>query len=84
MAYQISLRMGHYDCWPEYRAGHDAAGDKWSQGMIYVSNFTGRTVGCAVGAAGIKLSMTARRRPSFRSVSCWHPTSAARRSPPAV
>lgn len=68
VAYQI-FRMGYYGLLvPGTALAKDAAGDKWSQGLIYLSNFN-RPYALWVPVVllvplGILL-MAARRRPSF-------------------
>ena len=68
LAYEI-FRMGYYGLLvPGTALAKDAAGDKWSQGMIYLSNFNAPyavwipvVLLLPLGA----LLMAARRRPSF-------------------
>lgn len=70
VAYQI-FRMGYYGLLvPSTALAKDAAGDKWSQGMIYVSNFNrpyALWVPLVLSVPLGLLLMTARRRPSFLS-----------------
>jgi arabinofuranosyltransferase len=68
VAYEI-FRMGYYGLLvPGTALAKDAAGDKWSQGMIYLSNFNAPY---AVWVPAVlllplgALSVAARRRPSF-------------------
>ena len=68
VAYQI-FRMGYYGLlFPGTALAKDAAGDKWSQGMIYLSNFNGPYAlwvpVLLLVAAGPGV-VAARRRPSF-------------------
>jgi len=66
--YQI-FRMGYYGLLvPGTALAKDAAGDKWSQGMIYLSNFNepyALWVPVVLLVPLGLLLMTARRRPSF-------------------
>jgi arabinofuranosyltransferase len=68
VAYQI-FRMGYYGLLvPGTALAKDAAGDKWSQGMIYLSNFNGPYALWAPVVLLVTLGllvMAARRRPSF-------------------
>jgi arabinofuranosyltransferase len=68
VAYQI-FRMGYYGLLvPGTALAKDAAGDKWSQGMIYLSNFNAPYALWAPVALLVPLGlllMVARRRPSF-------------------
>jgi arabinofuranosyltransferase len=68
VAYQI-FRMGYYGLLvPGTALAKDAAGDKWSQGMIYFGNFVGPYAiwlpALLLVPLGVLL-MTTRRRPSF-------------------
>ncbi|BBZ42223.1 terminal beta-(1-_2)-arabinofuranosyltransferase [Mycobacterium conspicuum] len=68
VAYEI-FRMGYYGLLvPGTALAKDAAGDKWSQGMIYLANFTGPYALWApvvlLVAVGILVTVV-RRRPSF-------------------
>jgi arabinofuranosyltransferase len=68
VAYQI-FRMGYYGLLvPGTALAKDAAGDKWSQGMIYLSNFNqpyALWVPVVLLVPLGLLLMAARRRPSF-------------------
>jgi arabinofuranosyltransferase len=68
VAYQI-FRMGYYGLLvPGTALAKDAAGDKWSQGMIYLSNFNQPYALWAPIVLLVPLGlllMAARRRPSF-------------------
>ena len=68
VAYQI-FRMGYYGLLvPGTALAKDAAGDKWSQGMIYLSNFNEPYALWAPVVLLVPLGllvMAARRRPSF-------------------
>ncbi len=68
VAYQI-FRMGYYGLLvPGTALAKDAAGDKWSQGMIYLSNFNqpyALWVPLVLLVPLGLLLMSARRRPSF-------------------
>jgi arabinofuranosyltransferase len=68
VAYQI-FRMGYYGLLvPGTALAKDAAGDKWSQGMIYLSNFNAPYALWAPVVLLVPLGlllMAARRRPSF-------------------
>lgn len=90
VAYEI-FRMGYYGLLvPGTALAKDAAGDKWSQGLIYLSNFNGPyamwvpvVLLVPLGA----LMVVARRRPSFlRPVlaSDYGRVARAVQSPPAV
>lgn len=90
VAYQI-FRMGYYGLLvPSTALAKDAAGDKWSQGMIYVSNFNrpyALWVPLVLSVPLGLLLMTARRRPSFlRPVLApdYGRVARAVQSPPAV
>jgi arabinofuranosyltransferase len=68
VAYEI-FRMGYYGLLvPGTALAKDAAGDKWAQGMIYLSNFNSPyavwVATVLLVALGLLL-MAARRRPSF-------------------
>lgn len=68
VAYQI-FRMGYYGLLvPGTALAKDAAGDKWSQGMIYLSNFNSPYLVWVpvvlLAPLGVLL-LVARRRPSF-------------------
>ncbi|ORW31689.1 hypothetical protein AWB91_15575 [Mycobacterium paraense] len=90
VAYEI-FRMGYYGLLvPGTALAKDAAGDKWSQGMIYLSNFNGPyavwvpvVLLLALGA----LLVVARRRPSFLRPALapdYGRVARAVQSPPAV
>ncbi|WP_324681966.1 terminal beta-(1-_2)-arabinofuranosyltransferase [Mycobacterium sp. 663a-19] len=68
VAYEI-FRMGYYGLLvPGTALAKDAAGDKWSQGMIYLSNFNAPYAIWAPAVLLVPLGlllMAARRRPSF-------------------
>ncbi len=68
VAYQI-FRMGYYGLLvPGTALAKDAAGDKWSQGMIYLSNFDEPYALWVPAVLLVPLGlllMAARRRPSF-------------------
>ncbi|SPM33931.1 transmembrane protein, partial [Mycobacterium rhizamassiliense] len=68
VAYQI-FRMGYYGLLvPGTALAKDAAGDKWSQGMIYLANFNGPYALWAPVVLLVPLGlllMATRRRPSF-------------------
>jgi arabinofuranosyltransferase len=68
VVYQI-FRMGYYGLLvPGTALAKDAAGDKWSQGMIYLSNFDAPYALWAPVVLLVPLGlllMAARRRPSF-------------------
>ena len=68
VAYQI-FRMGYYGLLvPGTALAKDAAGDKWAQGMIYLSNFNEPYALWAPVVLLVPLGlllMAARRRPSF-------------------
>jgi arabinofuranosyltransferase len=68
VAYQI-FRMGYYGLLvPGTALAKDAAGDKWSQGMIYLSNFTEPYAVWLPVLLLVPLGLlltAARRRPSF-------------------
>jgi arabinofuranosyltransferase len=68
VVYQI-FRMGYYGLLvPGTALAKDAAGDKWSQGMIYLSNFNAPYALWAPVVLLVPLGlllMAARRRPSF-------------------
>lgn len=68
VAYQI-FRMGYYGLLvPGTALAKDAAGDKWSQGMVYLSNFDAPYavwVPLVILVPLGVLLMAARRRPSF-------------------
>ncbi len=68
VAYQI-FRMGYYGLLvPGTALAKDAAGDKWSQGMIYLSNFNAPYAMWAPVVLLVPLGlllMATRRRPSF-------------------
>jgi len=68
VAYQI-FRMGYYGLLvPGTALAKDAAGDKWSQGMIYLSNFDAPYAVWIPVVLLVPLGvllMVARRRPSF-------------------
>lgn len=68
VAYQI-FRMGYYGLLvPGTALAKDAAGDKWSQGMIYLSNFTAPYAVWIPVVLLVPLGVllfAARRRPSF-------------------
>jgi arabinofuranosyltransferase len=68
VVYQI-FRMGYYGLLvPGTALAKDAAGDKWSQGMIYLSNFNAPYALWAPLVLLVPLGlllMAARRRPSF-------------------
>ncbi|MGB8387252.1 terminal beta-(1-_2)-arabinofuranosyltransferase [Mycobacterium sp.] len=68
VAYEI-FRMGYYALLvPGTALAKDAAGDKWSQGMIYLSNFDAPYAVWVPVVLLVPLGvvlMTARRRPSF-------------------
>jgi arabinofuranosyltransferase len=89
VAYQI-FRMGYYALlFPGTALAKDAAGDKWSQGVIYLSNFN-RPYALWVPAlllAGLGLVMwaSARRRKGIRPPSPTHgPLARTVQSPTAV
>jgi arabinofuranosyltransferase len=89
VAYQI-FRMGYYALlFPGTALAKDAAGDKWSQGVIYLSNFN-RPYALWVPAlllAGLGLVMwaSARRRKGIRGPSPTHgPLVRTVQSPTAV
>jgi arabinofuranosyltransferase len=89
VAYQI-FRMGYYALlFPGTALAKDAAGDKWSQGVIYLSNFS-RPYALWVPAlllAGLGLVMwaSARRRKGIRGPSPTHgPLVRTVQSPTAV
>jgi len=90
VAYEI-FRMGYYGLLvPGTALAKDAAGDKWSQGMIYLSNFDAPyavwvpvVLLVALGA----LLLAARRRPSFLRPAAapnYGRLARALQSPPAV
>jgi len=90
VAYQI-FRMGYYGLLvPGTALAKDAAGDKWSQGMIYLSNFNAPYAIWVPVVLLVPLGlllMAARRRPSFlRPVVAADYGRVARavQSPPAV
>lgn len=90
VAYQI-FRMGYYGLLvPGTALAKDAAGDKWSQGMIYLSNFVHPYAVWLPVLLLVPLGvmvMAARRRPSFlRPMLAPNYGRLARRvqSPPAV
>ncbi|WP_301149566.1 terminal beta-(1-_2)-arabinofuranosyltransferase [Mycobacterium simiae] len=90
VGYQI-FRMGYYGLLvPGTALAKDAAGDKWSQGMIYLSNFVHPYVVWLPVLLLVPLGlivMAARRRPSFlRPMLAPNYGRLARRvqSPPAV
>jgi arabinofuranosyltransferase len=68
VAYEI-FRMGYYGLLvPGTALAKDAAGDKWSQGMIYLSNFNAPYAVWVPVVVLVPLGlllMAARRRPSF-------------------
>lgn len=68
VAYQI-FRMGYYGLLvPGTALAKDAAGDKWSQGMVYLSNFNAPYALWAPVVLLVPLGllvMATRRRPSF-------------------
>ena len=88
VAYQI-FRMGYYGLlFPGTALAKDAAGDKWSQGMIYLANFN-RPYALWVPAvllAGLALVVSAGRRKGIRYVPAPAPGPLARsvQSPAAV
>ncbi len=90
VAYQI-FRMGYYGLLvPGTALAKDAAGDKWSQGMVYLSNFVAPYAVWMLLVLLVPLGVlltAARRRPSFlRPVPAPDYGRAARavQSPPAV
>jgi arabinofuranosyltransferase len=90
VAYQI-FRMGYYALLvPGTALAKDAAGDKWSQGMIYLSNFNQPYALWAPVVLLVPLGlfvMSIRRRPSFmRPLEAPNYGKVARavQSPPAV
>lgn len=90
VAYQV-FRMGYYGLLvPGTALAKDAAGDKWSQGMIYLSNFVHPYAVWLPVLLLVPLGvmvMAARRRPSFlRPMLAPNYGRSARRvqSPPAV
>ena len=90
VAYEI-FRMGYYGLLvPGTALAKDAAGDKWSQGMIYLSNFTQPYAIWVPVLLLVPLGlllMLSRRRPSFmRPLEAPNYGRAARamQSPPAV
>ena len=89
VAYQI-FRMGYYGLlFPGTALAKDAAGDKWSQGVIYLSNFN-RPYALWVPAlllAGLALVLraSARRRKGIHAPSSAHgPLARSVQSPTAV
>ena len=90
VAYEI-FRMGYYGLLvPGTALAKDAAGDKWSQGMIYLSNFNGPYALWVPVLLLVPLGlllMSTRRRPSFlRPMEAPNYGRVARavQSPPAV
>jgi arabinofuranosyltransferase len=90
VAYQI-FRMGYYGLLvPGTALAKDAAGDKWSQGMIYLSNFNQPYALWAPVLLLVPLGlllMVARRRPSFLRPALapnYGRVARAVQSPPAV
>ncbi|HUH70121.1 MAG TPA: terminal beta-(1-_2)-arabinofuranosyltransferase [Mycobacterium sp.] len=90
VAYEI-FRMGYYGLLvPGTALAKDAAGDKWSQGMIYLSNFTAPYAVWVPVVLLVPLGlllMATRRRPSFlRPLEAPNYGRVARavQSPPAV
>jgi arabinofuranosyltransferase len=90
VAYEI-FRMGYYGLLvPGTALAKDAAGDKWSQGMIYLSNFNAPYALWAPVVLLVPLGlllMAARRRPSFLRPALapnYGRVARAVQSPPAV
>ena len=90
VAYQI-FRMGYYGLLvPGTALAKDAAGDKWSQGMIYLSNFDAPYAVWVPVVLLVPLGvllMAARRRPSFLRPALapnYGRVARAVQSPPAV
>jgi arabinofuranosyltransferase len=89
VGYQI-FRMGYYGLlFPGTALAKDAAGDKWSQGLIYLSNFNRPYAlwvpALLLGALGLVLRASARRRKAIRVSSPVHgPLARGVQSPFAV
>jgi arabinofuranosyltransferase len=90
VGYEI-FRMGYYGLLvPGTALAKDAAGDKWSQGMIYLSNFNAPYAVWVPVVLLVPLGlllMTARRRPSFLRPALtpdYGRVARAVQSPPAV
>ncbi|WIM90378.1 flagellar motor control protein ZomB [Candidatus Mycobacterium wuenschmannii] len=89
VGYQI-FRMGYYGLlFPGTALAKDAGGDKWSQGLVYLTNFNGPYALWVplllLGALGLVLWATARRRSSNKAaVPSTPPRSRSVQSPTAV
>ena len=89
VGYQI-FRMGYYGLlFPGTALAKDAAGDKWSQGVIYLSNFNRPYAlwvpALLLGVLGLVLRASARRRKEIRVSAPAHgPLSRGVQSPFAV